>query len=179
MKDTLSRLKISDMKNIVLVGFMGTGKTAVAKLLARRLKMHYVCVDDLIEKHEGHPITDIFSASGEEYFRKIESEIIRDISDKSGQVIDAGGGAVLKEENVKNLKKNGILVCLTATPDVIYDRIKSQGTRPLLNVLEPKKKIQELLLKRAQYYAKADFTIDTSDLTVEQAVEKIKKILQA
>jgi len=165
------------MKNIVIVGFMGTGKTTAAKLLAKQAGMRYVSIDGMIEKKEKRKIADIFASSGEEFFRKIESEVIKDLSKSGGAVIDAGGGAVIKEENIKNLKNNGVMICLSASIDAILNRTKNQAHRPLLNVDNPRKKIEELLVKRAVYYKKADFTIDTSDLTVSEAVEKIKKIM--
>jgi shikimate kinase len=166
------------MKNIVLVGFMGTGKTAVAKKLVQGFKLHYLSTDDLIEKRERRKISEIFAKSGEQYFRKIESDIIKDASQKNDLVIDAGGGAVIKEENIKNLKRNGVMICLTATADVILERTKYTKHRPLLNTEEPKKKIEELLFQRAPYYAKADFTIDTSGLSVEQVVKEIEEIVK-
>lgn len=161
------------MKNIVIVGFMGTGKTATARLLAKQLGLRYVSIDELIEKKEKRKIADIFDSCGEEYFRKVESDIIKDVSEESGIVIDAGGGAVIKEENIKNFKKNGVIICLAAVGGVILDRTKNEKHRPLLNVSNPKAKIEELQARRAKYYAKADFTIDTSDLTVDEVVEKI------
>src|SRR3989338_2621837 len=107
------------MKNIVLVGFMGTGKTAVAKALCRRLKMRYISTDALIEKNQKRPIAEIFAKDGEEYFRRVEADAVRDVSALQGAVIDAGGGGVIKEENIKLLKKSGTIVCLTASGDVI------------------------------------------------------------
>lgn len=164
------------MKNIAIVGFMGTGKTVVAKALAKELGMRYVGIDGLIEKKENRKISDIFSESAEEYFRKIESQAIEEVSKEEGAVIDAGGGAVIKEENIKNLKASGVIICLIASIDVIMARTGKHSHRPLLKVDNPRKKIEELLASRAKYYAKADHTIDTSDLSVPQIVEKIKAI---
>lgn len=166
------------MKNIVLVGFMGTGKTAVAKLLSKRLRMRYVSTDELIEKREKQPIADIFAKKGEEYFRQAEEKVVKDVSSMKDIVIDAGGGVVIKEENIKKLKKNGIIICLTATADVILERTKGYKHRPILNVDEPKKKIEELLLARTPYYKKANYTIDTSKASVKEVVEKIERILE-
>jgi len=164
------------MKNIVLVGFMGTGKTVTAKLLAKRLKLSYISIDDLIEKKEKRLISEIFEKDGEEYFRNIESETIKEISQRKNIVIDAGGGAVIKEENISNLKKNGIIICLKASPDVILARTKTQSHRPLLKVADLEKKVMELLACRAVYYAKADFTIDTSGLAPDEVAKKIEEI---
>lgn len=161
------------MKNIALVGFMGTGKTVVAEELAKRLKMNFVDLDDLIERKEGKKINQIFAEKGEPYFRQVEKEIVKEVSCQKAQVIACGGGVVLDEGNVQNLKRNGIMICLSARPEIILERTKGYIHRPLLNVEDPKRKIEELLRFRAPFYAKADYTIDTSVLTIEKVVEKI------
>jgi len=165
------------MKNIVLVGFMGTGKTAVGKLLSQRLGREFLELDEVIEKKEGTSIREIFEKKGEAYFRKLEKEAVKETAQKKGIIISAGGGAIIDEENLKNLKENGILICLSSSVDVILKRTKGPKKRPLLNVPDPKKKIEELLKKRESYYKKSDFCIDTSTLTVEQVVDKIIEIL--
>ncbi len=163
--------------NIILVGFMGTGKTAVAQALAGKLKMKYVDLDDVIEADAGRSINKIFAESGEDHFRYLEKQAAKKISSLDKQVIATGGGVVLDKQNVENLKKNGTMVCLTATVEVIYSRVKDQQSRPLLNVDKPREAIKRFLDTRQPYYARADFTIDTSNLTVEQAVNKIVKLL--
>jgi len=157
---------------------MGTGKTAVAEELARRLKREYVSLDERIEKKEKRTIPKIFAESGESYFRDVESQIVKEISDKESLVIDAGGGVVIREENVSHLKKNGILVCLKATPEVILERTKHVSHRPLLNVPNPKEKIQELLNKREPYYTRADYLVDTSNLSIKEVTEEILNIIR-
>lgn len=164
------------MKNIIIVGFMGTGKTTIATRLAARLKMDYLSTDDLIEKREKRTINEIFTKDGEDRFRDIESEIVREVSGMENAVIDAGGGAVLREENMVNFKSNGIVICLTADEEVVMERTKKYKHRPLLNVEDPKQRIRSLLAKRAPYYAKADHCIDTGKLTVKQVVEEIVEI---
>ena len=166
------------MKNIILAGFMGTGKTAVGKALAKRLGMKFVDMDDAIEEREGMKISDIFEKKGEPYFRRAEKIVAKELSSQSGLVIAAGGGAVIDEENVRNFKSGGAILCLTATPDRIFERTKGHIHRPLLNVSDPKEKIAELLAKRAEYYARADYRIDTTDLTVDGVVDKITEYLK-
>lgn len=161
--------------NIVLVGFMGTGKTAVGKLLAKKIQMKYICTDEVIEDKERRSINDIFKKNGEPYFRRVEKEVVKKVAQLDNFIIDAGGGVVLDEENVQNLKKNGKIICLTATPEVILERTKRYYHRPLLDVDEPKAKIEELLKFRAPHYAKAHFSIDTTNLTIEQVAQEIKK----
>jgi len=164
------------VKNIVLVGFMGTGKSVVAKEVAKRLGRQYVSMDKMIEDKEGKPIKEIFAKDGEEYFRKIEKEITKELSHKDGLVIDAGGGVVIDDENVRNLKSHGTMVCLSASPDVILSRTAPSKDRPLLNTPDPKRRIEELLAARAAHYAKADFHIDTSDKKISYVIEEVIRI---
>jgi shikimate kinase len=166
------------MKNIILVGFMGTGKTAAGKALAERLGMRFVDMDDIIESREEMKISEIFEKKGEPYFRHAEKMVARDIAIQSGLVVAAGGGAVIDEDNVRNFKANGIMFCLVATPDKILERTRGHVHRPLLNVSDPKKKISELLAKRAQFYSRADYRIDTTDLSVNEVVDKIAEKLK-
>ena len=174
----MSRSGDFKVKNIALIGFMGTGKTVVAKELAKRLKLRYVSTDALIEEHEGLPITDIFSKKGEPYFRDVESGVARDVANESGVVVDAGGGIILRDENVSALKRNCVLICLTATPDKIMERTKGHRHRPLLNVADPKARVEELLKLRAPFYAKADHQIDTSNIPISAVVDKILKVIK-
>jgi len=166
------------MKNIILVGFMGTGKTAVGRVLAKRLGLRFVDMDDIIEEREGMKISEIFDKKGEGYFRHAESKVARDIALQSGLVVAAGGGAVIDEENVRNLKSNGIMFCLVATPETIFDRTKGHSHRPLLNVSDPKEKIAELMTKRAEYYARADYRVDTGNLSVDGVAERIMELIK-
>ena len=166
------------MKNIVLVGFMGTGKTAVAKILSKKLRMEYVATDNIIEKKEETPIADIFSKKGEDYFREVEMDVIGEVSSMKNVVIDAGGGACINPENVKNLKKNGIIICLWAEPETILERTKKYTHRPLLNVGDPLEKIKELLAARKPFYERADYHIHTSKMSAEQVAGEIERILR-
>ena len=166
------------MRNVILAGFMGTGKTAVGRALAKRLKMKFVDMDDIIEAREGMKVFEIFERRGEPYFRRAEKMVAKDIAVQSGLVVAAGGGAMIDEENVKNFKSNGVIFCLTATPDKIFERTKGHLHRPLLNVSDPKEKIAELLAKRAQYYARADHRIDTTDLSIDEVADKIAEHLK-
>lgn len=165
------------MKNIVLVGFMGTGKSVAGKRLAKALKMRFVSTDDMIEERERRTIAEIFEKSGEPYFRNIEKEAVKEASGMENAVIAAGGGVVLDEENISNLKKNGVMVCLKASPEAIYERTKYYKHRPLLNVERPVEKIRQLLDVRAPFYEKADYKIDTSGKAVEEVVKEITYVI--
>ncbi len=154
--------------NIVLTGFMGTGKTAVGKKTAKALNMQYIDTDEVIEKDVGRKIHRIFEDSGEKYFRGIEAKVVKCVALLDGFVISTGGGVVLKKENMKELEKNGMVICLAASPEVILKRTRSAIYRPLLNVNDPAGKIKELLEKRAPFYKRCSLMIDTSGKSIEE-----------
>ena len=162
-------------KNIILTGFMGVGKTSVGKQLAEDLGYTFVDIDKLIEADQALSITAIFSKFGEPYFRDVESAIIRQVMTGEGQVISAGGGAVIRDANRDAFKKGGFVVCLTASPDVIYERIKHETHRPLLQTADPKSTIKELLASREIFYAQADMSIDTSNKSIGDIIKAIKE----
>ncbi|OGW37650.1 MAG: shikimate kinase [Nitrospirae bacterium RBG_13_39_12] len=168
------------MKNIVLTGFMGSGKTEVGRELARLLNMELIDVDTEIEKSEKISINDIFKKFGEPRFREVETEMIIKISENENVIISTGGGAVLKRENMDILKKTGIIICLSATAETILKRTSNNTDRPLLKVGNPLERIKELLNFRKPFYEKADIIIDTEEKTplqiAEEIVEKIKGI---
>ena len=157
---------------------MGTGKTAVGKKLAKSLKFEFVDIDDLIVQKEKRTITDIFSQSGEPYFRKVEKEALREISRQVMLVVSCGGGIVIDAENIALMKQKGKIIALTARPEVIFERTKKSTHRPLLNVADPINRIEELLLARKPYYEKAQALIDTSDLSVKQVVKNILELIK-
>ncbi|MFH2137969.1 MAG: shikimate kinase [Candidatus Omnitrophota bacterium] len=167
------------MKNIALVGFMGTGKTTIARILAEKLGFECVDIDDLIEFTEGMKIVDIFGQKGEAYFRDVEKEVVRKAAAQAKKVIACGGGVVLNENNIINLKQNGFIVCLSASPEVILERTKNYPHRPLLNVEDKAGKIKEMLEFRQPYYATADYTVNTSDLTKEEVVDRILELVNS
>ena len=161
------------MGNIAIVGFMGTGKSVVASALAQKLNKSYVSTDELIVIKEDQNIHDIFKQKGEPYFRKIESDMVKQASEMENVVIDCGGGVVISEENVAHLKQKGSVICLTADPSLIYRRVKGHRHRPLLSAQDPEEAIRRLLKEREAFYARADASIDTTTLTVEEVVHKI------
>jgi shikimate kinase len=167
------------MKNFVLIGFMGAGKTAVGKELAKILGMKLIDVDTEIEKSGQITINEIFSQFGEPRFREIETAMIRRIAAGENLIISTGGGAVLKQENMDTLRENGVIVCLMASPETILKRTSTSNDRPLLKVENPLEKINQLLTFRRPFYEKADIMIDTENKTplqiAEEIIEKIKR----
>ncbi|MEW6416792.1 MAG: shikimate kinase [Nitrospirota bacterium] len=161
------------MKNIILTGFMGTGKTEVGKELSRLLNMKLIDVDTEIEKSKNRTINEIFKQFGEPRFREIETEMIRKLSEDKNCIISTGGGVVLKQENMDILRRNGVIVCLMATPETILKRTSNSDDRPLLQVENPLNKIKELLNFRRPFYEKADLMIDTEGKTPLQIAEEI------
>jgi len=164
--------------NIVLIGFMGTGKTSVGMQLAEMLDMRFIDTDDIIEENSKTSIAEIFSEMGEEHFRDLESKAVEEVSRFSRYVVATGGGAVIREQNIHNLKSSGLLFCLDATPEVIFQRTSQYAHRPLLQVEDPIGRIRDMLQFRAPFYAKADYRIDTSQLTVDQVVDRIATIFK-
>jgi len=162
-------------KNIILTGFMGVGKTSVGTRLARDLGYVFVDTDELIEADQKITITEIFSTFGEPYFRDVEARVIGSVLAGEGQVVATGGGAVIREENRRAFKENGVTICLTAHPESIYGRIRHETHRPLLQGPGPQEKIRELLAAREQFYRQADFIIDTSERSVESVITEIKE----
>jgi len=162
-------------KNIILTGFMGVGKTSVGTRLARDLGYRFVDTDDLIEADQKITITEIFSSFGEAYFRDAETRVIRQVLDGEGQVVATGGGAVIRDENRRAFKEGGMTICLTARPEVVFERIRHETHRPLLQVPDPLGRIRELLNERERYYHQADLIIDTSDKTVDEVIDEIRQ----
>ncbi|HAM52818.1 MAG TPA: shikimate kinase [Nitrospiraceae bacterium] len=161
------------MENIVLTGFMGTGKTAIGRELSNMLRWRLIDVDEEIVKTKKMSINEIFSRFGEPAFRDIETATIREIASQKHVIISTGGGAVLRRENMDILKQNGVIVNLSATPDTIITRTSGNNERPLLQVENPSQRIKELLEVRRSFYEKADIMIDTESKTPHQIAEEI------
>ncbi len=159
--------------NIVLTGMMATGKTSVGKALARKLGMGYIDTDEMIEKDVGVSISRIFKKHGEKYFRQLEKKAVSCVSLLNNHVIATGGGVVKNKKNMQELEKKGVIVCLTAAPEEIYERASASGNRPLLKVKDPLARIKKIMSERKDYYSRADFTVDTTGKEVSQPVNEI------
>ena len=163
--------------NIVLTGMMGTGKTVVGKKLTQKLNMKYIGTDGIIEKDVGMSIPKIFKRKGEPYFRDVETKAVKCVAMLDNFVIDTGGGEVQRSENMKELERNGVIICLTASPDAILRRTSKTNYRPLLNVDDPVSEIRKLLEKRKQFYKRCNRMIDTSHKGIEEVADEIIKFL--
>ena len=174
---------------IVLTGFMGAGKSATGKILARQLKLKFIDTDRIIEKRAGQLIKEIFQLHGEPFFRSLEKKVVAVVARKDGVVIAAGGGAIIDPVNRRNLKKNGIVIFLMVSPDEIRKRVAGAGnSRPLLNVsnnagdglypLPKKDMIEKLLAKRLPLYRKADICVDTDNKNPREVAQEIIKKLK-
>ncbi len=169
-------------RNIFLIGFMGTGKSAVAKCLGAdvNLGLEVVEMDQVIEAREGKCISDIFADEGEPYFRARETELLRELADGKNMVVSCGGGAALRAENVAEMKRGGRVVLLTASPKVILERLKDSDDRPLLAGRKDVKGISELMeQRRDRYEAAADLVIDTDGKNVQAVCEELLAGLDA
>ena len=164
--------------NIILIGFMGAGKSTVSDFLSTLFAMKVVEMDQVIAEREQMSISDIFATYGEEYFRRLETELLIELQSQTDTVVSCGGGVAMREENVREMKKNGRVVLLTASPEVILERVKDSDERPLLNGNKNVEFIQNLIASRKQkYQAAADITINTDHKSVmdicEELIEKL------
>ncbi len=164
-------------RTIVLAGFMGTGKSSVGRRLAARLGREFVDTDALIEQEGGTSITRIFADRGEAEFRAREKRAVAVAVGEDGRVVAVGGGAILDRENLAAMKAGGPVVCLTARPEIVLARVAHDTGRPLLQGPQPLETIRGLMAERADAYARADVTIDTSDLTPDEVIETLLNAL--
>lgn len=162
-------------ENLVLIGFMGSGKTSVGLKLSYKLRMPVEDTDKLIERREGCFVSDIFRNKGEAYFRQLETELLRELTEsRTLKIYSVGGGTPVREENRELLKKLGIVVYLRVRPETVYERLKGDATRPLLQCDDPLKKIRELMQERESAYEEAaDLILDVDAMTLEQIQESI------
>lgn len=164
------------MRTIVLMGFMGTGKSEIGRRLAKRLGRSFVDTDHLIEQRAGKTVKQIFADDGEPAFRALERTTVAEVAARAGGVVAVGGGAVLDPRNVAALRTRGVLVHLTASPDVIRARVGDAASRPVLAGRSPAAVEALMEERRSAYEAAADVTVDTSDRTVDEVVEEIRTL---
>lgn len=167
--------------NIVLVGFMGAGKTAVSDYLSTMFAMDIVEMDQEIIEREEMSIPDIFATYGEEYFRNLETQLLIEMQGRKNTIVSCGGGVAMRECNVAEMKKNGKVVLLTASPETIYERVKDSNDRPVLNGRKNIEGITELMeQRREKYEAAADIVVNTDGKTILQVCEDlVQQLIEA
>ena len=164
--------------NIILVGFMGTGKSATGKIVARRLEYKFLDMDSMIEERQGRTISSIFATDGEPAFRAMECDLIKELCELRNLVVAAGGGVVVNPENVEDFNRTGVVICLHASPSTILARVKVESHRPLLEDGDKAKRILELLESRKALYDAIPYRVDTTYLSPEGAADKVIELYE-
>ncbi len=158
---------------------MGAGKTSVGRVLARKLGLSFRDLDEVIRKELGMAIPEIFSRFGEDFFRNEESKALRSVAQAKNQVVATGGGVILRDENWEAMSNHGVTIYLKASAEILWSRVKSNTSRPLLQVENPLERLQELLSKRISLYEKADLIVNTKNISPADIAEKIIKELNS
>jgi shikimate kinase len=161
------------IQNIALIGFMGTGKSSVGRMIADHLHFTFLDTDELIESRAGKSISAIFSEDGEAAFRKMEATVVAELASRKRTVISTGGGVAAGPGNLENLREHALVVCLWASPEKIWERVRGQTHRPLLREADPLAKIRELLAAREPFYKKADVLLNTELRSVREVVQQV------
>jgi shikimate kinase len=159
--------------NLALIGFMGTGKTTVGRLVAEALHFEFIDTDELIQAHTGKSITEIFAQDGEPAFRELERQVVRQLVTRTKTVISTGGGLPTNPENFALLKSFCLVACLWSAPEKIWERVRNQSHRPLLHDPDPQKKIRELLAAREPFYKQADVLVNVDLRNVREVVQQM------
>jgi shikimate kinase len=167
-------------RNVLLIGFMGSGKTTVGRKLSWKLRVPVEDTDSLIEQKAGKTIMEIFRTEGEESFRRMETEELREICGRTyRRILSVGGGTPVREENRELLKKCGTVIYLRVKPETVYERLKGDKTRPLLQTENPLERIRELIKAREHAYeACADVILDVDDLDAEECADRLARWLE-
>lgn len=164
------------MPNLVLIGFMGTGKTTVGKKVAKELGMEFVDTDKDVEQVTGLTVKEIFDKFGEVRFRSEEQASVRRLAQGDNRVIATGGGVVLNPGNMDVLRANGVIICLAAEPEVIFERVRRKKTRPLLAAGDLLDNIKKLIQERRDLYRTADATVNTTDMSLQQVRDEVIRL---
>ncbi len=163
------------MRNIILTGFMGTGKSTIGQMVATRLGREFVDMDTVIEAREGRPISRIFAEDGEAYFRQVEAKLCRELAGQAGLVIATGGGALVAEQNLRVMEKTGLVICLDCEPEVLWQRVGQSEDRPMLAAQDDDRfvRLAALLERRRPAYSRIQFHLDVTSLAPAEAARQI------
>jgi shikimate kinase len=159
--------------NLALIGFMGAGKTSVGRFVAEQLHFDYLDTDELIASRTGRTIADIFKTDGEPAFRALERQVVEELTNRNKTLISTGGGLPVNPANLASLKTHALVVCLWASPEKIWERVKGQTHRPLLHDPDPQKKIRDLLAAREPFYKQADVLVNTDIRSVREVAQHV------
>ncbi|MDX3929792.1 MAG: shikimate kinase [Shinella sp.] len=166
-------------RNLVLIGLMGAGKSAIGRLTAQALGIPFIDSDHEIERVSRMSISDLFAAYGEDEFRALETRVIKRLLKTGPRVVSTGGGAYINERTRKHIKRGGLTIWLKADLDVLWERVNKRDTRPLLKTENPKQTLENLMLSRYPIYAEADLTVLSRDVRKEAMVEDVLAAIAA
>ena len=161
------------ISNLALIGFMGTGKSSVGRMVADHLHFTYLDTDDVLVSRAGKSITEIFTQEGEAAFRKKESALVLELAARTRTVISTGGGLPVNPENLASLKTHALVVCLWASPEKIWERVRGQNHRPLLNAPDALTKLRALLAAREPFYRQADVLVNTEMRSIREVANQV------
>jgi shikimate kinase len=162
-----------DIVNLALIGFMGTGKSSVGRLVADQLRFEFLDTDELIEARAGKTITELFAQNGESAFRELEQALVAELATRRATVISTGGGLPANPANLINLKRHALVVCLWASPEKIFERVREQAHRPLLRDANPLEKIRTLLAAREAFYKQADVLVNSEFRSIREVALQV------
>jgi shikimate kinase len=161
------------IRNIALVGFMGTGKSSVGRMVAEQLHFAFLDTDELIEFRAGKSVSAIFAEQGEPAFRKMEEAVVAELATRKRVVISTGGGVAAVPANLASLREHSLVVCLWASPEKIWERVRGQSHRPLLREADPVEKIRQLLADREPFYKQADILLNTELRSLREVAQQV------
>ena len=161
------------IRNIALTGFMGVGKSSVGRALAEVLHFEFIDTDEVIESNAGKSINRIFAEDGEPTFRGLESQVVEQLKTRDKAVISTGGGLAVNPNNLASLKSHALVVCLWASPEAIWERVRHQSHRPILQTTDPPARIRELLAQREPFYKQADVLVNTELRSLREVVQQV------
>ena len=161
------------IRNIALTGFMGVGKSSVGRALADQLHFEFLDTDEAIETNAGKSISRIFSVEGEPTFRALECQLVQQLAGRDRLVISTGGGLAVNADNLASLKTHALVVCLWASPEAIWERVRHQSHRPILQTVDPPARIRELLAQREPFYKQADVLVNTELRSLREVVQQV------
>lgn len=167
--------------NIILTGFMGTGKSTIGQLVATELERQFIDMDTVIEARQGRPISQIFAEAGEPYFRQIEANLCQELAEREGLVVATGGGALVSERNLRVMESSGLVICLDCEPAVLWQRIGHSEDRPMLAERDDRRlaRLAALLEKRTPAYARVKYHLDVSHLSPEEAAKRVCELMNS